>query len=676
MASKKASILVRILGDADNLKKATRGATSALGDLAKIGAAATAALGAGAIKLGTDFQQAQNNIRIATGASGEDLAGLNEQFMDVFRTVPAGMEEVSGAVGAIATQLALTGDDLENVTRTAVEFAEVMNADVAATSDNAARIMNQFGVSADTADDFFGDLLKTTQDYGISSENLLSGLESMGPALQSVGLSAEGAAAFLGEANRAGVEITRLKTPLLQFADAAIQAGQDQAQAVQDFAEQAAGLTSQTELLAFANETFGTTAGGAIAELIDSGVDLSSLNDVIGDQAGLVGETAEATRVWTDRLKILRDRALVKIEPVLSAAVDMIDERVIPALEMFGGFLSDHMPAAVDAFQRHVMPVIEDVGETVGAVFAQVTRWTRDNWDQIQATITAALQTVSQVVRTVVAAVLGAWRLFGDDLVRFVMSAASGIISVISGVVDVLRGVINFITGVFTGDWGQAWQGIKQVFSGVWEAFGGIVETAFGAVRGAVAVVIQAVKQLWDWSFLSAAVSTAVDKVRSGLASLLTSVRTVASDVVSAARSIGANIINGIGDGLTSVSGFAGDLANGLARAIKSVLNTQVIDRLNAGIPDSLGVGPFSIDLPNNPIPRFHSGGMVGTLGGVAREVPAVLQTGEFVLSRDDVDQILRGGGSNQTTINVTNPMPTPSDVDAALQLARAYSPY
>ena len=51
---------------------------------------------------------------------------------------------------------------------------------------------------------------------------------------------------------------------------------------------------------------------------------------------------------------------------------------------------------------------------------------------------------------------------------------------------------------------------------------------------------------------------------------------------------------------------------------------------------------PSDVD---NPLPRFHDGGVVGDLFGPARENPAILEQGEVVSSRDQVAAGVLGGG-------------------------------
>ena len=62
-------------------------------------------------------------------------------------------------------------------------------------------------------------------------------------------------------------------------------------------------------------------------------------------------------------------------------------------------------------------------------------------------------------------------------------------------------------------------------------------------------------------------------------------------------------------------------------------------------------MGGNGFDMPDLPV--LHTGGWVPGNG----DVPIMAQGGEFVLSRDNVDDILRGGGRGVTiqNLNVTD---------------------
>ena len=87
------------------------------------------------------------------------------------------------------------------------------------------------------------------------------------------------------------------------------------------------------------------------------------------------------------------------------------------------------------------------------------------------------------------------------------------IIGQVEALITIFDGIIDFIRAVFTGDWDAAWDAIKQIFSGVWDGIVGVVEGAWTLVKAAVNVIIDGVKLLWDWSFLSDVAETAINAV-------------------------------------------------------------------------------------------------------------------------------------------------------------------
>lgn len=686
-------IKIKILGDASNFNKAIGGVNSKLGGLgkaakkvAKVGAFAMVGLGVAAVKFAADFEDSRNSIAVATGATGEDLNGLFGEFKDVLKSVPGPMKDVSDTVGAMATQLGLSGNELERVTRLGVEFGQVLDLDVGKTADDAARVMNQFGVSADDADEFFGDLLKTTQDFGVDANALLGDMENMGPALQAIGFGAEGAAAFLGEANQAGLNVTRLKSPLLQFADAAIKAGQDPAEAFAEFTKQAQGLTDSTELLALANKTFGTTGGAAIAEMIEAGIDLDQLNDSLGDNAGLVSDAAAATRTWQEKLQILRNKVLVKIEPVLAG--------ITSGLKRFAGFLEDDVGPAIQTairffqnfgenFEKH-KPIIVGVGVAIASIL-------------VPAIVLLGISMAAAIIPVVVAAapfVAVAAALGGlafaltlayekSETFRAVVDTAFAAVKIIvknvvgvfvaqlGFIIEIGKGIIEFWSAVFTGDFGRAWDAIKQ-----------IVTNAVGYVIAPIRGLIDTVKGLWDLGFLGDAARLALDGVVFYFTKLPGKIIGLYGKILSAAAGVGKSILGGIAQGISGAVSFAGDIATQVGNAIRSFINANIIDKFNRAIEFKIGL-PFGRSFTVNPpdIPHLAGGGPFSGFAVVGdsplgRGRPELIRGSGTVLrnaeARGRTGPAGQLGGPLVGTLIINNG--TPGEILQTLRLARRTS--
>jgi tape measure domain-containing protein len=169
------------------------------------------------------------------------------------------------------------------------------------------------------------------------------------------------------------------------------------------------------------------------------------------------------------------------------------------------------------------------------------------------------------------------------------------------------------------------------------------------------------------------------DELRAALADMEANIeRTATGAGVDALANLFTDLASGsksAGDALRDfVRGFAQSMAQIAARALATYLVLQLLDAVYPGLGRTVAAG-MSVGAnvkhsggmagtgPTRQMPawlfagapRFHSGGMVGLKPG---EVPAVLQTGEEVLSRADPRNAANGGASGGGTriINVIDP--------------------
>lgn len=142
---------------------------------------------------------------------------------------------------------------------------------------------------------------------------------------------------------------------------------------------------------------------------------------------------------------------------------------------------------------------------------------------------------------------------------------------------------------------------ISNVFTGIIDFFKNhwvlIVSLLGGPI---VAATIQIIKHL--------------DDIRSGFHKAIDFIQGIPDKISNFAddmKNAGKDFIGGLFDGITGAAGHVGgvvsDIADDVFDGIKDLIN-DAIDLINEGIPNSLGKGPLSIDLPNNPIPRLATG--------------------------------------------------------------------
>jgi phage-related protein len=199
---------------------------------------------------------------------------------------------------------------------------------------------------------------------------------------------------------------------------------------------------------------------------------------------------------------------------------------------------------------------------------------------------------------------------------------------------------------------------VQGVLGAVKSAVSGFARFFTKTIPAAVSSVINFVKSHWKViaSILGGPLVAAVllikghiGQIKSAISGLVGWIKGLAGGFLSAGKTLGSNIIDGIKHGLSAVAGVAGSIASGVRDALVGVINS-LIDRLNDAIPNSLGKGVLSINLPDNPIPRLASGGIVtrATVALVGESGP------EAVIP---LKYLKRGG--NTYNLNVTAPVGT-----------------
>jgi phage-related minor tail protein len=261
-----------------------------------------------------------------------------------------------------------------------------------------------------------------------------------------------------------------------------------------------------------------------------------------------------------------------------------------------------------------VMPIAERLFDVLlkgmddlGPMVAKVVAWFKaDLWPEIQ-TVMAEIEIV---IADVVATVTEIWDRWGEDIMAVAKVAFTFIMETVKATLRIIKGIFNTFAGLLTGDWSRMWDGIKDIV-------GGVFDRIVAQIKAVPALILAL------WPMFKAA-----------------------------GKSLGTGIMDGIKSGLSAIGGFVSDIGKAVWRSVKSIINTKIIDRINVGIPNKLGKGPFSIDLPNNPVPRLAFGGDVIRSGPVmvGERGPEVLNLpkGSSVTANHE-----GGGMSSGVTVNV-----------------------
>lgn len=181
------------------------------------------------------------------------------------------------------------------------------------------------------------------------------------------------------------------------------------------------------------------------------------------------------------------------------------------------------------------------------------------------------------------------------------------VLSKISGWFKDLKGDSKSLTGQINTDF----SGLLSKIGGIGKSLANKVADSFNAMKESASLRIGQMKK---------GITDFVDDVKA----LPGKIKNQVDEFANAGAALANAILTGIRTGMSGAAGVVGDIASAAWDAIRGRINAA-IDAMNAAIPNSIGSGPLSIDIPDNPIGHLARGGlirspMVALVGEAGRE--------------------------------------------------------
>lgn len=376
-----------------------------------------------------------------------------------------------------------------------------------------------------------------------------------------------------------------------------------------------------------------------------------------------------ASAWWAAHWDLIRETTLHVFDAV-SAGVTAFATTLAAVIGWVVRFTRDHWDEIVATIRR-----IIDIGEQVvawwqinvaprlAAVFdwirlqvSNLVAWWRANWEQIHEAVGHVLAVLKVVVEAALIPIALLWYAFHDKIKAVVEAVWDQIKTTVETAIRIVRDVIAVVVALINGDWGKAWAAVKDLLAAAWTW---IVSTIQNAGKLAV-IAAEGVGRLLKaglqaaWDGIKAGAKDAWDSIVRGVEAIPGKIGAMVGAVAGAAVRIGAAIVDGVGQGLAKTAGFLGDLGSAVVAVFKKAWNSFV-DTLNRATPNSLGVGPFHLNLPDSPwsFLKMHSGGVYQS-GRPAGEGPAWLRDGEVVLTPEQA--IAMGNAFSRRSPSVAAP--------------------
>ena len=336
--------------------------------------------------LGSQFDEAADAIRIGTGATGDALDGLLDDFDEVYKSVPTTMEDASKAIADYNTRLGLTGPQLQEISKQALQVSDMLGDDLGGVIEESSQAFQQWNIDADDMSGAMDYIFKVSQSTGMGFTDLMSNMQKFGPQLQEMGYSFETASALMGQLDKAGVNTEEVLSAMKKSVGALAKEGISASDGLAMYYEQIKNAGTAAEAASIASEIFGTRAGSTMAAAIrDGALAVGDLTENLMENGETIAGAAEDTYDFAERLQIMKQGLEVALKPMANTVFDGLNkfmpvlqklmEQITPvisdAVEAAAPFVEEFLMGAADALEG-VLPLISQLAAGLLPILTQL----------------------------------------------------------------------------------------------------------------------------------------------------------------------------------------------------------------------------------------------------------------------------------------------------------------
>lgn len=596
-------------------KKAGKSLTDGIGkSLSNAGSALTKSVTAPILAIGTasvaawkQVDEGLDTIATKTGATGEQLDGMRQILESITTSIPVGFAEAGTAIGEVNTRFGVTGQELEQLSTLFLQFAHINSVDVNSSVDAVSKALAAFGMDASSAGSMLDALNVVGQQTGVNVTTLATLLAQNAAAFQQMGISAYDAAAFLGQADMAGIEATTMLTGLKKAMQNATADGITLDQAIAQFSATMQGNGSETDKLAAAYELFGTKAGAAIYNAVTSGkLNIEDLKGSLTDFGGSVQETFNATVDPMDRLQAVLNELMLLGASLVEAAAPIIHEIADVAIPIIHqlveawnsldpGMQEFIIKAAIVA--AAIGPMISTVSSIASGISGLIG--VLGGFSPVALIVVGAIAGIIAIVQNWGAIsewLSGVWK----TVVAAVSAAAKALGNTISQIWNTIKTVTTTVWNTVKSFVTTTWNTIKSTATSVWESIKSMISSVWEAVKSTVTGAVDSVKTAISnaWEAIKGWTSSAWETVKSSVLNVWEAIKNAFSNAWETMTNIGKNIVQGIWNGISGafswiknkIEGWVGDVL-GFFKRILGIASPSKVFEADIGQNIGLGIG-------------------------------------------------------------------------------------
>lgn len=400
--------------------------------------------------LGSQFDGAADAIRIGTGATGDALDGLLDDFDEVYKSVPTTMEDASKAIADYNTRLGLTGPQLQEISKQALQVSDMLGDDLGGVIEESSQAFQQWNIDADNMGGAMDYIFKVSQSTGMGFTDLMSNMQKFGPQLQEMGYSFETASALMGQLDKAGVNTEEVLSAMKKSVGALAKEGISASDGLAMYYEQIKNAGTAAEAASIASEIFGTKAGSTMAAAIRDGtLAVGDLTESLMENGETIAGAAEDTYDFAERLQIMKQGLEVALKPMANTVFDGLNkfmpvlqklmEQIVPvisdAVEAAAPFVEEFLMGAADALED-VLPLISQLAADLLPILTQLM-------STLLPPLLSLVQTLLPPLMQIVGAILPPIASLLSTILPMITQIASAVLPVLVQIISALLPVIT-----------------------------------------------------------------------------------------------------------------------------------------------------------------------------------------------------------------------------------------
>lgn len=624
------------------------------------------AAGAASVAAWKEVDQALDTVTVKTGASGKALEAMQQSAKNIANSIPTDFQTAGEAIGEVNTRFGLTGKELESLSTKFVQFATLNETDVSTSVDNVSSVLNAFGMDAKDAGGMLDVLNSVGQSTGLSMDTLATDLSQNAAQLKDMGLNATQSAQFLGNVEMSGMDVSVAMAGMKKAMKSAASDGISLDEALKGFTDTMKGNGTETEKLQAAYDLFGTKAGAAIYNAMQTGKlsfdgFSSSMTDFAGNVENTFNETLDpmdqmtvvmnnlkdvgaqlvdaAGPILVDVLTTLKDvvvglkeaweglspgmqQAIIKVALIAAAVgpVLVVIGKVITAVGTitsavgaFSGFMTATAIPAISAVLPAILPILPIIAGVVAAIAAvilivknwgAISEWFKGVWDAVCKGVQAIGQSLATFFSGLWAGIKSAIETAWNGISTFFSTIWTGISTTAS---TIWNGVKNFFGGLWEGiksAASTAWEGIKIGLSTAWEGIKGNASTTFETIKTNIGTAWDNVKTATSEKWES--IKSSINEKGGGIKGVISTALEEYKKLWSGAFDLINKMTGGkLGDALTSAKGKLDEIKSAFSGAMNNA--KDVVSKALSSIK-----GFFSnckLEFPKIKLPHFSISG-------------------------------------------------------------------